>query len=110
LNEVEDDWVHHRVRTASSHANPAYSGMRRRSQILRRRGTQPATLSNLEDSSDEDRSGEAELSVHPAGELHDTEHEDATVRAESYDGSETSSAESFTLKVCAKSLSQIFGA
>lgn len=98
LNEVEDDWVHHRVRTASSHANPAYSGMRRRSQILRRRGTQPATLSNLEDSSDEDRSGEAELSVHPAGELHDTEHEDATVRAESYDGSETSSAESFTLK------------
>lgn len=74
--------------------------MRRRSQILRRRGTQQTVLPSLEDTVDEDPSSE-EQAESTSGEQEGADDDaQGTVRGGgSYAASETDSIESFTLKV-----------
>lgn len=66
---------------------------KRRSQLLRRRGTQ-TTHSVVEENGNEELNSPAE-----ADEENEHDHEEGTVRADSYEPSEAGSVESFTLKV-----------
>ncbi|KAI5778945.1 Sodium/calcium exchanger protein-domain-containing protein [Geopyxis carbonaria] len=92
-SEIEEDWEHQRATAASVHGSTGYSTMRkRRSQLLRRRGTQTAR-STVEESVDEEPPSSAE-----ADDENEHEHEEGTVRADSYEPSEAGSVESFTLK------------
>ncbi|KAF8537709.1 Sodium/calcium exchanger protein-domain-containing protein [Trichophaea hybrida] len=97
LIEVEED---QRARTVSSLGSTGYSGMRRRSQLLRRRTTQPApqTVDDDDDDLDEEISGAVGTTATTAAEQPDVEVEEGTMRADSYDGSDTGSECSFTLK------------
>lgn len=93
-DEIEED---HRARTVSSGGSTAYSGMRRRSQILRRRTTQSA-LPNVQDEFDEESSDPESSAVPHSSEQPDAEVEEGTMRGESYEPSDAGSANSFTLK------------
>lgn len=100
-NEVEVD-LEHRQRGQGS---TSYAAMRRHSQLLRRRNTQPTVLSNVDSTDDEgaetsdtgapieEQSGEDE------GEEDRGEADEGTVKADEYEPSEADSVESFTLKV-----------
>lgn len=87
------------------HGSTGYAAMRRHSQLLRRRNTQPTILSNVDSTDDEDtqpiettvpieeQSGEEE------GEEGEDGAEEGTVKADEYEPSDAGSVESFTLKV-----------
>lgn len=103
-NEVEVDQEYRQRGQGST----GYAAMRRHSQLLRRRNTQPAVLSNVDSMDDEgmqipetgvpieEQSGDDD------GGLEDREEEEVeegTVKADEYEPSEADSVESFTLKV-----------
>ena len=94
--EVEED---QRARTASSIPSVSYSGMRRRSQLLRRRTTQQVRP-NVDDDLDE-QSSDHEVSQAAAqqAEQDEAEAEEDAMRAESFPSSDAGSVNSFTLKV-----------
>lgn len=85
------------------HGGTGYTAMRRHSNILRRRGTQP--LPNVDSTDDEGDSTETagpieEQSGEDEEEQQDDGEEEGTVRADDYEPSDAGSVESFTLKVC----------
>ncbi|CCX08281.1 Similar to Low affinity vacuolar monovalent cation/H(+) antiporter; acc. no. P42839 [Pyronema omphalodes CBS 100304] len=100
LDEVEED---QRARTIGSIGSSGYSGMRRRSQVFRRRNTQPLhqCIGDDEDSDDEDDIPQRQISMSQTvgGDELDDDADEGTVRgAGSYAGSEIESDQSFTLK------------
>ncbi|KAH8154306.1 uncharacterized protein LAJ45_02074 [Morchella importuna] len=83
------------------HGGTGYTAMRRHSNILRRRGTQP--LPNVDSTDDEGDSTETagpieEQSGEDEEEQQDDGEEEGTVRADDYEPSDAGSVESFTLK------------
>jgi Ca2+:H+ antiporter len=97
--EVEEDWEIQRIRPQGS---TGFSGMRRRSQLLRRRATQQ--LAGVDDASEGGVPARPEAGTGPPAEEDEAEPEEGTVRADSdsYEASEAGSVESFTLKVSSK--------
>jgi hypothetical protein len=101
LDEVEED---QRARTIGSIGSSGYSGMRRRSQVFRRRNTQPLHqgINDDEGSDDEDDIPQRQVNMSQTvgGDELDDDADEGTVRgAGSYAGSEVESDQSFTLKV-----------
>ncbi|KAL7276660.1 hypothetical protein RUND412_000320 [Rhizina undulata] len=97
-SEVEGDLEQKQRNLAQTgHGSTGYGGMRRRSQLLRRRATQHTVLSNVESVDDE---AEIQSTNAPDDvEQNDSDEEDnGTVRGGSYPSSEADSVESFTLK------------
>lgn len=102
-NEVEVDLEQRQRQGSTGYA------MRRHSQLLRRRNTQPTILSNVESTDDDDDDDtespdpEAPLEEQSGEDEEDEDREDVdegTVKADEYEPSEADSVESFTLKVC----------
>ena len=91
--EVEEDWGIQRIRPQGS---TGFSGMRRRSQLLRRRATH-----GVDEALEGGVPARPEAGTGPPVEEDGAEPEEGTVRADSdsYEASEAGSVESFTLKV-----------
>lgn len=95
-DEVEGDLEQKHRGVAGS---TGFAGMRRHPQILRRRTTQQTALSNVDSADDESPAAPDDGTPSDELETEEGEGEEGTVRAETYEASDSGSAESFTLKV-----------